>query len=121
MKLKLSFSIITDVSDSYQNKILRSMVNGSVKRDKKIYGTSSLLPAINLGFIQAETLTIKRGPIIDNRDLPRIAHFVIMYLAGRYECDNLRAEEKSTEVHYELCFQYVAPQKFKFAYRKSDN
>lgn len=121
MKLKLSFSIITDVSDSYQNKILRSMVNGSVKRDKKIYGTSSLLPAINLGFIQEETLTIKRGPIIDNRDLPRIAHFVIMYLAGRYECDNLRAEEKSTEVHYELCFQYVPPQKFKFAYRKSDN
>lgn len=35
MKLKLSFSIITDVSDSYQNKILRSMVNGSVKEIKK--------------------------------------------------------------------------------------
>ena len=48
MKLKLSFSITSDVSDSYQNELLQSMVKKSVKKNKKIYGAVSLIPAISL-------------------------------------------------------------------------
>lgn len=121
MKLKLKFSIISDVSDSYENEILRLMVNRSIKKNKKIYGPVSLLPAIGLEFIQAKNIAITKGSTLSKSDFPKVAHFVIMYLAGCYEDEDLKPTDGSNEVHYKLYFESVDPYTFKFAYHKSDN
>ena len=119
--MKLNFSIISDVSNSYENEILRSMVKRSISREKKIYGSVSLLPKINLGFIKSGKITIKKGSTLSKCYFPRVAHFIIMFLAGCYEDEDLRAEEKSNEGHYELYFKSVDLDTFKFAYRKVPN
>ena len=119
--MKLNFSIISDITDSTQNEILRSMVKRSVRREKKIYGSVSLLPKIKLEFYQAEEITIKKGSTLSKCYFPRVAHFIIMFLAGCYEDEDLSAEEKSNEVHYELRFKSVDLDTFKFAYRKVHN
>lgn len=119
--MKLNFSIISDISDSYQNELLRSMVKRSIRKDPQIYGAVSLLPEISLEFIQSGKLTIKKGSTLNKSYFPRVAHFIIMFLAGCYEDEDLRAEEKSNEVHYELRFKSVDLDTFKFAYRKVHN